>query len=348
MTAGPSAIARADVSRLLFLDGTAARLIVALFVSANAVFTVTTADRLTTPWPAYVAMILVSCTAALLVRSRPDPFPWPDTVTVLIAVIVSSALISFALPDTGAMGRATWHLGSNTWLLFFLALRRRALAAWIGMGAMVIITAAWGIESGRGPAVGFTMVQSHMGILLVGTLFALILRRTSVRINEFNERSVRSAMDAAATDATRQVRRARVSELATVAVPLLEKVASGAELDAKDRLSFALTEAQLRDSVRARSLALPAVVDAASAARKRGVEVVLLDDRGASVEDGTTLSRMVNAVVSSLNAATGGRVTARLLPAGRSVAMTVVAVDGDEVVRRTLGPDGLDLDLEDA
>lgn len=337
-------LARAEVSRLLFLHSAPARLLVLLFVVTNAVFVVTTADLLMRVWPALVAMALVWGSAVLLVRASPDPFPWPDTFVVLSVVVFSSVLMSFALPVATNPGRAVWHLGANTWLLFFLALRSRALAAWVGMAVMTAITAVWGALTGLGPTVGLTMMQSHVGILLVGTLFAVLLRTTSLRIDILNERSVRSAVDSAATAAARQVRRARVAELATVAVPLLEKITAGAPLDADDRMEFAITEAQLRDSVRGRSLALPAVEAASAAARRRGVDVMLLDDRGESIDDGETLARIVTTVVDVLNAAHGGHVTVRLQPAGRAAAATIVAADGDHVSRLTLGHDGHTLD----
>lgn len=340
MSPPPEDIGRADVSRLLRLDGAPARLLVLLFVVANAVFMVTTADRLLEIWPALLAMVIVWGTAVLLVRDRPDPFPWPDTVMVLAAVATSTLLMSTVLPVDSNPGRVVWHLGANTWLLFFLALRNRAFVAWLGMGLMSAITAVWGEVTGLGGMQGLSQLQSHMGILLVGTLFAMILRSTSVRINVLNERSVRSAVDAAATEAARQVRRVRVTELATVAVPLLEKISSGAPLTADDRMEFALTEAQLRDSVRGRSLAVPAVETATSRARRRGVEVMLLDDRGEGIEDGAALERMVTAIVEVLDAATGGQVTVRLQPAGRSTAVTIVAADGDHVTRLTLDNDG--------
>lgn len=344
MTSRRTRPAHADVSRLLYLDSAPARLLVLLFVVANAVFMVTTADLLIRVWPSLVAMALVWGCAVLLVRASSDPFPWPDTLAVLSVVVISSVLMSFALPVDTNPGRAIWHLGANTWLLFFLALRNRAWMAWVGMGAMSAVTAIWGTVTGLGPAVGLTLLQSHMGILLVGTLFAVILRTTSLRINILNERSVRSAVDSAATDAARQVRRARVAELATVAVPLLQKIAQEEPLDAADRMDFAITEAQLRDSVRGRSLAVPAVETASAAARRRGVDVMLLDDRGESIDDGETLERIQTTVVDVLDAAAGGHVTVRLQPAGRTAAVTIVAADGDHVSRLTLGHDGHTLD----
>lgn len=335
---------QADASRFLLLDSAPARGIMILFVLANAVFMVTTASQVKSIWVALAALILVWGAAVLLVRARPDPFPWPDTTAVVMVVAASTTLMSFTLPVTATFGREVWHLGANTWLLFFLALRSRARVAWLGMAIMTAITTVWVSSSGASPTMGLTLLQSHMGILLVGTLFAMILRSTSLRISELNERSVRSAVDAAATEATRQVRRARVGELATVAIPLLEKIASGAPLTAEDQTEFALTEARLRDSVRGRSLALPAVEAAAYAARKRGVEVMLLDDRSESIDNGEVLERIVTTVVRFLDAATAGQVTIRLQPAGRVSAVTLVAATADQVSRITLDQDGRELE----
>ncbi|MFW2512527.1 hypothetical protein ACNI3K_01980 [Demequina sp. SO4-13] len=335
-----SAVERTDVSRLLFLSSTPARLLVALFMVSNAVFTFATAGVLENQWPAFAAMVLVNAASVLLVRTHPDPFPARDTAMVIAVVVASSMLISMALPDDGELGRATWHLGSNTWLLFFLAVRRRAWIAWLGMALMIVITAAWGVQSGRGALTGLTMLDTHVGILVVATLFALILRRTSARINALNERSVASAADAAASDAASEVRRVRVAELAEVAVPLLHRIVDGGSTDAAMRREFALTEALLRDSVRGRSLAVPAVVEAASDARRRGVEVTILDDRGSGPGDGEVLSRMVDVIASTLSRAHRGRVTVRLLPAGRQSALTIVADDGERVERTALDESG--------
>lgn len=329
-----------DVSRLLFLESTPARLILVLFWVFNLVCVVITADVLAQPWWAFGALLIVNTAARLLTDPHPDPFPARWAAAVVAAVVVSTVLMSLALPDAGDMGRATWHLGSNTWLLFFLALRRRTWWAWTGMVAMAVLTAVWAEQAGRGALPGLRMLEAHVGILLVGTLFALILRRTSARINELNERSLSSAADTAATEAARQVRRVRVTELADVAVPLLEQITDGQQTDDSLRQEFALTEALLRDSVRGRSLAVASVVEAASQARRRGVEVMILDDRGAAPSDGDAMSRMVDATVYHLDRARGGRVTVRLLPEGRPAALTIVAADGHDVERLTLGEDG--------
>ncbi|WP_144276246.1 hypothetical protein [Demequina sp. NBRC 110053] len=330
----------ADVSSLLYLGSTPARALVVLFVAANAIFTVATLDVLINPWQSFAAMLIVSLAGLLLARAHPDPFPRRDTNAVLAVVIVSSVLVATNLTDAESLGRATWHLGSNTWLLFFLALRRRAAMAWLGMAAMAAITIAWAHVSGRGVVAGVMMLNTHVGILLVGTLFATALRRTGRRIASLERRSIAAAAEQAESAAAEEIRRTRSGELARLAVPLLEQIAAGGPFEPSDRARFRLAEAALRDGVRGRSLMLPEVVQAAAGARSRGVAVTILDDRGSLPTDGDSAERLSGAVVAALEAASAGTVTIRLVPAGRSTALTIVASEGEHVRRTTLAPDG--------
>jgi hypothetical protein len=341
--AGPT-----DVSRLLAVDSKGARIITAVFLITTALFTFATLDVVASPWPSIVAMLLVNGAVLLLARPHPDPFPLRDTLIIMGVVVVSTLLVSFQLPDEGQIGRASWHLGANTWLVFFLALRRRAGFAWLGLALMVAITLWWTYVSGRGIGEGIRMVQTHAGILLVATLFASNLRHTSRRINEFNERSVEAAASHAAADAAQEIRRQRVSELASAVVPLLQHISRSTALSSADKQEFRSTEATLRDSVRGRSHVVPNVVDAARDARNRGIEVSLLDDRGAPLHDGLATQRISDAIVNALTAAKRGSVTVRLGPEGRAVALSIVTNDGKLNTRVELGDDGEPVVLEDA
>src|SRR5690606_14023320 len=160
--------------------------------------------------------------------------PLRDTLIILGVVFASTALISWQLPLEGPISRASWHLGSNTWMLFFLTLRRRSGFAWLGYAIMAATTLTWTITSGRGVGDGLVILDTPAGIVIVATLFASSLRRTSRRINELNARSVEAAASYAAADAAQEIRRQRVSELASAAVPLLAAIAKGKKLTAAD------------------------------------------------------------------------------------------------------------------
>jgi hypothetical protein len=314
-----------DSSQLLRLSSEPARLVMGLFIFSNILYAFATLDEVKHPLPVIAAMLIVNAAAVLLVLERPDPFPLLLTVAVVAAVAVSTLLVAFQLPDVGPPGRASWHLGSNTWMLFFLAMRRRPGAAWLGYVLMASGTLAWSISVGRGALEGALLLDTHAAILFVGTLFEINLRRTAKRINEFGEHSVASAVEAAEGATSAQIRLRRVLELRASAVPLLEYlVEHGPPPTDSARLQYATSEALLRDGVRGRSLITPRIADAATKARERGVEVTLLDDRGEGLESGEAMVRMSDTIVAELDAAHDGAVTVRLAPRGRPVAVSIV------------------------
>jgi hypothetical protein len=305
------------------------------------VFTFATAAILDHAWASYVAMVLACIGVVIVGRLYPDPFPLRLTLIVLAIVVVSTALVCYALPDVVALGRATWHLGANTWLIWFLILRRRVLLAWAGGVAMVAITVVWAAASGRGALWGLTLAQSQVALMVVATLFGASLRRTAVRINELTERSVRASVVAATANASQEIRLQRAAELAATAVPLLDRIAGGGDLSAADRAAFAQVEAHLRDGVRGRSLMQPVVAAAVASARDRGVEVTLLDDRGSALPSHAAMNEIALHIAATLDEASEGAVTVRLLPPGRDLAVTVVTRKGEATSRLALTGEGL-------
>lgn len=314
-----------DSSQLLRLSSEPARVVMGLFIFSNILYAFATLDEVKNPLPVIAAMLIVNAAAVLLVLDRPDPFPLLLTVAVVAAVAISTLLVAFQLPDVGPPGRASWHLGSNTWMLFFLAMRRRPGAAWIGYVLMAAGTLAWSTAVGRGPLDGALLLDTHAAILFVGTLFEVNLRRTAKRINEFGEHSVASAVEAAEGATSAQIRQRRVLELRASAVPLLDYLVDhGPPPTDSARLQYATSEALLRDGVRGRSLITPRIANAATKARERGVEVTLLDDRGEGLDSGEAMVSMSDTIVAELNAAEDGAVTVRLAPRGRPVAVSIV------------------------
>jgi hypothetical protein len=331
--------ASTDVSRLLGIGKAGAPLLLALFVFGNLTFMLTTLDRVASPWPCIIAALIVSSAAVPIITPHSDPFPLAWSVWVLVAVAGSTALVSWQLASTGSPGREAWHLGANTWLLFFLAMRGRPVLGWVGFAAMLGITALWAADVGRGPFAAVGLLQTHAGILLVGTLFRGALRRASRRINSLNARSLELAAAAASSDAEQDIRRQRVAELAEVATPLLAKIASSSQALPGERIEYLLAEATLRDSVRARSLHLPEIAAATAQARRRGVEVTLLDDRGGGLPNPVAMRRLTDRITESLRNVDRGRLTVRLAPVGRETAVSIV-VESEGLTRR------VDLDAE--
>jgi len=333
-----------DVSRLLGLHTDGAHLIVGLVIVSNVVFTFATATVLDHQWASYVAMVMICAGIVLIGRPYPDPYPLRLTLSLLAIIAVSTVLVCFALPDAQAhpegLGRATWHLGANTWIIWFMILRRRVALGWMGGLLMVAITVAWATVSGRGAKSGLILSQSQIALMVVATLFGAALRRTAARINELTERSVGASAVAASADAAQEIRVQRAAELAAVAVPLLDRVAADGPFSDADKVAFATVEAQLRDGVRGRSLMVPVVVAAVARARERSVEVTLLDDRGSSLPSESAMAEIGIRIAAAIDLVNEGAITVRLLPPGRDTAVTVVTRKGEATTRLALTGEG--------
>ena len=341
MTAPPNERATpTDVSRLLGLHTDGAHLIIGLVIMSNVIFTFATASVLDHPWASYLAMVLVCAGVVIVGRPYPDPFPLRLTLLILAIVALSTVLVCYALPNTIEVGRATWHLGANTWLIWFLILRRRALLAWAGGLMMVAITVAWAATSDRSAVWALTLSQSQLALMVVATLFGASLRRTAARINELTERSVNASAVAASANAAQEIRVQRAAELAAVAVPLLDHIAADGVFSDADKVAFATVEAQLRDGVRGRSLMVPVVVAAVGRARERSVEVTLLDDRGSQLPSQAAMAEIGIRIAAALDRVDAGAVTIRLLPPGRDTAVTVVTRKGEATTRLALTGEG--------
>lgn len=142
------------------------------------------------------------------------------------------------------------------------------------------------------------------------------------RAEQESQRLMRQAMDS-------------VRERST---PVLTAVSSGRPSTPALRAQARMLEAELRDERRAHVFTGTDVVDAARAARARGIDVTLLDDRGpAEKAAGRIRDAVMTRAVQALDRADGGRVIIRLLPPRqRPEFMSVVTAD-DVVL---IGEDG--------
>lgn len=341
-----SRITPTDSSRLIGLTSDGARVILVLFIVSNFLFAFATIEDVKLWWPPIIAVMIVNAASILLVLDHPDPFPMKWSLAVVAAVALSTLLVAFQLPDVAQVGRASWHLGANTWLLFFLALRRRAGLAWGGYLLMAAGTFAWALSTGRGALSAVYLLDTHAAILFVATLFGIFLRRTSRNINDYEDRAIGGAMETAAASAAVDIRHKRVLELQASAGPLLERIArSDRQPTPEERKEYRAAEALLRDGVRGRCLATAEITGAATSARDRGVDVTLLDDRGEPLVTDEAMVRLTTFVVTTLDRTDGGSVTVRLHPKGRDVAVSIVSTSPVHSERLELDTDAMPLDL---
>lgn len=320
---------RAQRLEMVQLTGIGARVVIWVYFATNAMLGLWTLDGVRSPIPTILALCVLAAVCVAASLDTGDRISRGTTVLILVSGPLMAVLVSWNLVYGGY---TQWYFGAGTVALFYLGLRGRIKLAWLGYAALSATILVWGTTTEIGLTNAIVLVARQAPILIVGTLFATGLRRTGDEIEKVTAAASVGAIAEATATAARRERNQRLAELEGFATELLEKLASGAPITDADRVEFAVAEAEVRDSVRARSLRLPEVVTAAREARRRGVEVVLLDDGGAAPRDPAALAAVGTALATALDAATDGRVTARLLPPGRDALATIVS-DGTEYAR---------------
>ncbi|KFF58626.1 hypothetical protein JF66_17210 [Cryobacterium sp. MLB-32] len=269
-----------------------------------------------------LALVSVSVAALWITLPARDPFAYPRMFGILLLCSVTAGLMYLQISPLDDQPFAHWHLGAVTLVLVVLVARGRIGWAWVGYAALAAATVAWAVVNGLTLVDGVNLVVRHGGTLLVGTLFALGMRRSGrtllVFIRERGERASSEATTGAVVE-EREVQLARINALAR---PALTRLTLPYALDDAERAECLLVEGSLRDAIRARSLFVEPIITATRNARTRGVEVTLLDDSGDNqLTDVTLFARLV---ADQLDALSFGSFTLRILPTGRAELATIV------------------------
>lgn len=325
---------KSDVTSILRLTGLGGRVLLAFYGLATTVVAILNLSEYHYPAIALVAVGLLYVSLTVLALPSEEPFGAILTTILLALVAITTILSAWNLAHPSSPGYANWHFGAMTFLLLVLALRGRPKQAWLGYGifAAIEITSTFFTDL-EIPAVA-TDIARQAATLLIGSLFAMLLRRASRTITAIQETQLSRAAARAATAAATGERERQVARLERDARPALDRILSGEQLSSEEREGFALLEAGLRDGIRAAGFSGDAIANETRAARARGLQVVLLDDRGHELDEAEH-ALVENALISELRASAVGTVTARLSPWGRDEVATIV-VDEDGVFRRVV------------
>jgi hypothetical protein len=269
-------------------------------------------------------------------------FPWPAAqmprwaVATAAAVAAATPIMVFTqLPSGDWPTWAPWAGATGSVLLCgVLTLRQRMTAAWAAWALRLAGTAAWAHLAGIpvAPTVLSLSASHTFSLFLWG-----IATAWSARVSRLIADEQRRALELDATrDTQQEIREIMDRSLVHIderARPVLSAIASESgrgRLTETTRLRACLLESELRDEIRAPLFTGTAVAVEAAAARRRGVDVVLLDDSGASGLSSPARDRIVDRAAEQLRAATEGRVIVRVFPPGRPLLATIVA-NGDRM-----------------
>lgn len=325
-------VAGPDVPRLLGLTGPGAWAMAGLFWMTHIILVTLSGGAPMRTIEGWIAFVLTLVAAVVVVLPGRYPLRWPLVVAILGVVAFSTVAIIWNLSPTGWPGWTSWSFGSNTFLLFMLALRGRAWWGAMGVLLMMALTVHWSWATTGDVWHGVDLTYRQLATYFAGTFFALWLRRTARQIFEFQEADRRRVRDEQVRETTAAERARELHRVSRIAGPALAEIAAGGR-SAAARKQHALIEAQLRDSIRGRSLADDGeLTEALRAARSAGASVAVLDDLprdGSVAVDSHFIAAARAWVADRLAQQRANEVTVRLTASAGQPVVTFATADGD-------------------
>ncbi len=281
---------------------------------------------LTAVGPALLAMAI--CIVAMFIvvpRGISVKLSRRQSWAVIVATVTMDLVVNSGLPAHVHPGYAAWHTAAIQMILLGLALRGRLGMAWLGITLFALADLASSIVRGLEFVDAVVLVITPVMWIVIATAVIAVSNGSrrevalSIEQREQNERSI------AKQHALQVLRTEWIQALDQLTRPALELVARG-NLDTRDRTELMLVEAELRDGIRGRALATPAVALAARQARNRGVKVDILDDSDTQLPL-DLLQESAGQLTTVLNHAQCGFVKARVWPLHSADAVTILAFD---------------------
>jgi hypothetical protein len=226
-----------------------------------------------------VCLLLVLLPQWWLIRRR--SLTVPTRLTVVISVLLVAAAViglvsiaGVAFPD----GYDAWFLGAIAFDLLGLTIVGRFGAAWLSMLAVIAACLLWALLDGRPLSVGAGMIVRHVATLAVGTALAVSLRRSNAASEAFRAVQRRRRTEEDVARARAGARRSAVEQVLEQAGPMLRAIADGRRMTDEDRRQMLVIEGALRDQIRTPRLSGTRLRGVVDTARRRGVNVLLLDE----------------------------------------------------------------------
>ena len=272
----------------------------------------------------------MSAAALLTLRAWPKQ-RMPRWAAAWTAILIGGAnpVVLFQIDVVGWPGCAAWCTSAGAALCCGLLARDRSREAWAGLGLLVATSGVWALATGRDPA----MILAWMAGQIIPVCLWRGVARLSVALTAATAENEAIGAEAVARRRAEQesqrLRQRAMDSVRERSVSVLTAVSSGRPSAPALCAQARLLEAELRDERRAPFFTGTAVVDAARAARARGIDVTLLDDRGpAEKAAGRIQDAVIAQAVRALDRADGGHVVLRLLPPRqRPGLMSVVTAD---------------------
>jgi hypothetical protein len=294
----------------------------ALFATFQALLGFTALDDYKSPAQGAVAIfIYLFAVAATAVLYRGLKMPLSQALINLAVSIFVPYLTNLNLEPSQNSAYSTWYVIGIAVLMAGTAIREHAIIAWLGTGILVLQVFAW-----AGFLVGWqTGLAGAVMLVFAGVAISRGISRASSEVTFYGLQARDTERDLEVSKAIAEERRLRLDFALSGALPMLKTIQqSSGDLSEADRAEARLLEAALRDEIRGRSLMNDEIRIASREARKRGLEVIILDEGGMDQIDETQKSKILKTIAQQMNEMEQGRVILRA-PKDEAWSVTLVA-----------------------
>lgn len=300
------------------------------------------------PWPALAAIVLYAAASALSLwpaqhaeqaqptapsqhsqhsqsaqQSQQARMPvWLAVANILVGILIT-ALVFSQLDPGKANGYATWSVAAFATLMVITAVRRRPIYAWVGIGALAAGVTVW-----AGP-LALTTMGVVGGAVWVGVAHALsVALAAGLRdAREYKAAGQSAEQWQVGREAMLFEHRGLLLQMNRLAAPMLRVIAlNDGQLTDEQRRECLLLEATIRDEIRGRRLLSKEVRVEIMAARRRGIDVALLDDGGLDDLGEPELALVLHELAGEVRSSAADRLVIRTGAARSEIAVTVVGL----------------------
>lgn len=271
---------------------------------------------------------MLSCAVAELsivlfpTRERKLPFFMLPAI-ILMGLLTNQYMLS-KLPPNLAPITMLWPLQITIVMCGVLILRSHIFAAWtlFGLTALLFVKNHLGVFISTGAILAECLVP--MALLGGIHVFQAQIQQSFHKARQSRLLLQSAEMGRAQEESVSNIATQRVQEVTALTQDMLHRIAyNPAPVTATDIDEFRFTEAQLRDTIRGRHLVNSQILEATMAARRRGVKVDILDERGEALPEHIT-QVLTECALEVLIPAQSGTVTIRAFPKDDPTAVMLV------------------------
>lgn len=247
---------------------------------------------------------------------------WQTAINLVAAAVVPWLCFSqLKVSDISLSGNyLVWFVGGIETLMAITVIRNRVWLGWAGLAVLVLQAYLWGGIAVIGPL----GIVGAIVIVTAATAVSRGLQSTALEAQLLSQAANESAANTAKALASRAERKIRIEGALRAAQPVLQRIIDlNGKLSEADQYELQLTESALRDEVYGKNLMDDGVRIAARDARRRGVEVTIVDEGGMDEAATEVASGIRTSIAKAIESASAGTVAIRS-PKGENFMVSVV------------------------